>query len=1568
VDIDKDSGPTPLTVSFSGERSSDPDGDPITYAWDFENDGTVDATGPTATHTYTTPGAYTAKLTVDDGTGRTGFENVQIVAGNSRPEVASTLPVDNGIFDWGDEIAFAFSATDAEDGAVPCAEMQVTSAIVHAGHTHQDPTQDTCEGTLTTGDHDEDPGARFGYVIDGSYTDEGGAGAPPLTGRKTISLYPHRWQAEHFEASNGADVIQAAGAAGGQRMGSIEHGVTIEYGERDLQDIASVTYRVSSGGEGGTIELRADSPTGPVISTAAVAVTGGFDDYELVTAPVADPGGSHELFLVFTNAEAGANDPLLDVDWFEFNGKGVAVNGRPYGASATATPRSGAVPLEVELAGAATDPEGDELTYAWDFGDGTAGTGQTVTHTYEQPGNYVAEVTVSDGERETTATVEVAAFSPGECLRTEGDYCVLELAGQYTNDGISEEGDFDDGNFDDAGWAYAGDTMPPAGPFVAGAVPFEFPSYAPGEPNSVEANGQTLPLPVGRYDQLKLLAAAHHGNASATAEVTYADGTSQNVTLALTDWAQQPAFGETVAIAADHRHDQVGDTTPPVNIFAQTLSIDGEREAESITLPDEPRIHIFAASLRAGAPVECTITGTEGGETLTGTPGADVICGGGGDDVIDGVGGDDTLRGGDGDDRLIGGAGTDTCVGGAGFDTASGCESTSGTSTLELDPADASSYTDETHTVTASFGGDDGAPPAGTEVTFELRRGGQVVETEVVPIGDDGAAVFSYEHGQPAQDTITACIEGGACATAENEIIAPPALEPDYDLLFDGASLTGWQQAGPGEFRVEDGSMVTYGGLGMLWYAAQEYENFSLKLAWKLTGETNNSGVFVRFPNPGNDPGVAINNGYEVQIYDADTGEPQKTGSIYNFKREEARNSNPIGHWNEYEIRAEGHRYTVILNGEVVNTFNGSRNLQGFFGLQNHDPGSHVKFRYVRIKELEDGGPAPAFFDTIGIADFDHKQNGQLYGVPNPYSLPAEEMPAAGTVVTPAGDDDDDVPVRMPDTSGVVPNLAAMRGQSFDLPMGDRRAYDTLHVFGFSTDVGQGRGSGAFTLTYADGSTEQVTVALQDWGYPGADSAGHHIGIGPIPYRYNTTGRDGAPVPFHVYHAVVPVSAAQPLASVKLPNGTTPPAGGPFPNAALYVMGLTFETAGGEFVAADLAPGDEEPGAPTVEGFADPASGPAPLRVRFSATGLDPDGGPLSYRWEFEDGSAVGPTATRTYAEPGSYTATVTVTDDEGDTASDEVEVVVAEPENRPPTVEAVADVVSGAAPLRVRFDAAADDPDGPEGALTYAWDFGDGGTSFARRPVHRYTEPGTYAATVTVTDAGGATGTDTVEVTVTGPPDNRAPTVQAAAAPRSGAAPLRVRFTSAARDPDGDRLMSVWSFGDGGRAGGRDATHVYTAPGTYTATVTVTDADGETGTDSVEIVVRGAPALGSSPPAAAPAPRVADAPVRAQEPPIAAVKALRGHGVRVTVRCAATAAGRVRVTVSRSTATRLSLRRRTVASRGVRCVAGGRATVRLRPARVVARRLARMARVRATVTAVLGADRVRQRVVLTRR
>jgi PKD repeat protein len=268
---------------------------------------------------------------------------------------------------------------------------------------------------------------------------------------------------------------------------------------------------------------------------------------------------------------------------------------------------------------------------------------------------------------------------------------------------------------------------------------------------------------------------------------------------------------------------------------------------------------------------------------------------------------------------------------------------------------------------------------------------------------------------------------------------------------------------------------------------------------------------------------------------------------------------------------------------------------------------------------------------------------------------------------------------------------------------------------------------------------------------------------------------------------------------------------------------------------------ETDPGAPVVQGFADPANGSAPLEVQFTATGQDPDGGPLIYRWDFGDGSsAVRPDPVRTYTEPGAYEATVTVTDEDGKTASDTVPVTVSEPVNLPPQVQLAADPASGRGPLEVHFEAVGSDPEG--GPLTYEWDFGDGGGGFGAVVDHTYVDTGTYTAVVTATDAGGESARDEIEIEVEDPPANQPPTVRALADPRSGPAPLRVRLSAAPMDvEDGTDLLVVWDFGDGGRGAGEALWHTYTAPGTYTATVTVTDRGGATASATVPITVTGA-------------------------------------------------------------------------------------------------------------------------------
>ncbi|MEI7033391.1 ThuA domain-containing protein [Streptomyces pratensis] len=183
--------------------------------------------------------------------------------------------------------------------------------------------------------------------------------------------------------------------------------------------------------------------------------------------------------------------------------------------------------------------------------------------------------------------------------------------------------------------------------------------------------------------------------------------------------------------------------------------------------------------------------------------------------------------------------------------------------------------------------------------------------------------------------------------------------ETGYTTLFGTTGTTGWKQAGPGSFAHDDSTLTSRGGLGLFWYQAKEYASYSLKLDWRQAGD-DNSGVFVGFP-ASDDPWSAVDKGYEIQI-DATDAPDRTTGAVYGHRSADlaARDAalNPPGEWNTYEIRVEGERLQVFLNGRRINDFTNTdpvRSLQqGHIGLQNHGDGDDVSFRNVRIKELGD--------------------------------------------------------------------------------------------------------------------------------------------------------------------------------------------------------------------------------------------------------------------------------------------------------------------------------------------------------------------------------------------------------------------------------------------------------------------------------------------------------------------------------------------------------------------------------------------------------------------------------------
>jgi PKD repeat protein len=257
-----------------------------------------------------------------------------------------------------------------------------------------------------------------------------------------------------------------------------------------------------------------------------------------------------------------------------------------------------------------------------------------------------------------------------------------------------------------------------------------------------------------------------------------------------------------------------------------------------------------------------------------------------------------------------------------------------------------------------------------------------------------------------------------------------------------------------------------------------------------------------------------------------------------------------------------------------------------------------------------------------------------------------------------------------------------------------------------------------------------------------------------------------------------------------------------------------------------------------------PTSGCAPLIVNFTdlSTGTGIDG----WSWTFGDGgnsSAQNPGYT--YNSPGTYTVSLTVSSSSqncDDTQTKTGYITV----NGGPTANFVGSPVSGTEPLTVTFTDQSTD------AISWDWDFGDGGTSTAQNPTHEY-DAGTFTVSLTVTNACGSDNETKTDYIVVDP--CLAPVADFSGTPISGEVPLTVNFTDASsNNPTG----WSWNFGDGGTSIAQNPSYQYTDAGTYTVTLTATNScgsDGETKVDYITVTCTapvanfvGSPTSGNAP------------------------------------------------------------------------------------------------------------------------
>jgi PKD repeat protein len=278
-----------------------------------------------------------------------------------------------------------------------------------------------------------------------------------------------------------------------------------------------------------------------------------------------------------------------------------------------------------------------------------------------------------------------------------------------------------------------------------------------------------------------------------------------------------------------------------------------------------------------------------------------------------------------------------------------------------------------------------------------------------------------------------------------------------------------------------------------------------------------------------------------------------------------------------------------------------------------------------------------------------------------------------------------------------------------------------------------------------------------------------------------------------------------------------------YQQAGVYTVSLTASNLAGsdtkvedDFIAVT---GDIPP--PVAMFEATPVSGSAPLTVQFKDLSIGP---PTSYYWDFGDASTSDQAnPSHSYANPGSYTVTLTVANSGGShTMKRENYISV----TGPGTISAdfTAAPTTGVAPLTVQFT---DTSTG--GPTMWSWNFGDGGTDMVANPSHTYTNPGTYSVTLTASSQTGGSSTKVREGYITVSPSGGV-VADFTAAPTTGVAPLTVQFTDTST---GGPTMWSWNFGDGGTDMVANPSHTYTNPGTYTITLT---ASSQTGGSSTKV------------------------------------------------------------------------------------------------------------------------------------
>ena len=1465
-------GAPPLLVNFNATTSSDPDGNIVSYAWDF-GDGTQ-ATGVTAAHTYTVAGNYTAQLIVTDDSTASDTFTVAIAVNNIN--VAPTA---------------SFIATPTA-GAPPLLVSFDASASTDSDGTIISYSWDFGDGTQATG-----VTATHTYAAAGNYTaqlivtDDSTAsdtftvaiavnalnvapvasfiatpttGAPPLLVSFDASastdvdgqIVSYSWDFGDGTQGTGVTATHTYTAAGNytaqlivtdDSTASDTFTVAIAVNALNVAPVASFTATPTAGTPPLLVNFNASASTdsdGTIVSYAW-DFGDGTQGTGVTAAHTYNAVGTYTAQLIVTD-DSTASDTFT-----------VAINvnaNQPPTAVFTATPTTGIAPLLVNVdANASTDADGTILSYAWDFGDGTLATGITASHTYALAGNYTVQLIITDdgGALDTATTVIVV--QPPVGTDQIADLRIVDTL-DCTNNTLTATLQIRSSNTQ----VFRLGTSSVLLSYNPAALQFStYESYAfdgsdqciAGVASSWDAHATDGTSVPGSFNLTMVL----NNEGQGCPEVNGTEWVSiGKITYNILDNSLDPAIAYD-SLNTNFNVDQPNDGTETVR-KNRLIGVSGS-DVLSCDSANIPPIALFTATPTAGAPPLLVSFNANASTDSDGTIVSYSWDFGDGTQATGVTATHTYAAAGNYTAQLIV---TDDSTASDTFTVAIAVNALNvapvasfiATPTAGAPPLlvsfDASASTDvDGQIVSYSWDFGDGTQATGVTATHTYAAAGNYTAQLIVT--DDSTA----------SDTFTVAIAVNALnvAPVASFIATPTAGAPPLLVSFDASASTDVDgQIVSYSWDFGDGTQATGVTATHTYAAAGNYtaqlivtddstasDTFTVAIAVNALNVAPVAS-FIATPTEGAPPLLVS--------FDAN-GSTDIDGQIVSYDWDFGDGTQGMGVTAAHVYNAVG-TYTAQLivtdDSAASDTFTVAINVivnQSPTAVFAATPTTGTAPLLVNV----DASASTDIDGTILSYAWDFGDGTLATGVTANHTYALAGNYTVQLIITDDGGALDTATAVITVTPPVGTDRIADLRIVDTLDCDNNTLSATLQIRSSNTQVFR-LGTSSILLNYNP-------AALQFNGYESYTFDGSDQCIAGVASSWDAHATDGTSVPGSFNLTMVLNNEGQGCPEV---NGTEWVSIGKItynildnsldPAIAYDSLNTNFnvdqpndgtETVGKNRligVSGTDVLGCDSANIPPIALFtATPTAGAPPLLVSFNANAsTDSDGTIVSYSWDFGDGTqATGVTATHTYVVAGNYTAQLIVTDDS--TASDTFTVAIAvNALNVAPVASFIATPTAGAPPLLVSFDASAStDVDGQ--IVSYSWDFGDGTQATGVTATHTYTAAGNYTAQLIVTDDSTASDTFTVAIAVNAL--NVAPVASFIATPTTGAPPLLVSFdASTSTDVDGQIVSYDWDFGDGTQATGVTATHTYTVAGTYTAQLIVTDDSTASDTFTVAINV----------------------------------------------------------------------------------------------------------------------------------